>query len=119
VLGYVRCHRVACKLDGVCVVFIHGSYSTMVMMNVQEQQAEMSGTMGRTAEGNIFCLGGGCDEYSPATVHCKTLYMYSLRIPNRAFPHDGRILVGTSLLQYCNGADATIRPVPPGTYRYA
>jgi hypothetical protein len=32
----------------------------------------------------------GCDEYSLATVHCKTLYMYSLLIPIRAFPSDGR-----------------------------
>jgi hypothetical protein len=28
----------------------------------------------------------GCDEYSPATVHCRTLYMYSLQTLIRAFP---------------------------------
>jgi hypothetical protein len=67
----------------------------------------------------VFNALGLCDEYSHAIVHCRTLYMYSLRIPIRAFPQDGRMLVGTSLLQYCNGADATLRPVPPGTYRYA
>jgi hypothetical protein len=26
-----------------------------------------------------------CDEYSPTTIHCITLYMYSLLIPIRAF----------------------------------
>jgi hypothetical protein len=31
-----------------------------------------------------------CDEYSHATVHCWTLYKYSLLIPIRAFPSDGR-----------------------------
>jgi hypothetical protein len=41
-----------------------------------------------------------CDEYSPATVHCMTLYRYSLLILIRAFPTDGRTNVGTSLLQY-------------------
>jgi hypothetical protein len=56
-----------------------------------------------------------CDEYSLATVHYMTLCKYSLRIPIRAFSQDGRILVGTSLRHYCKGADATVRPVPPGT----
>jgi hypothetical protein len=52
--------------------------------------------------------GGGyeCDEYNPATVHCRTLYMYSLLIPIRAFSSDGRTHMGTSLLQYSLGADA-------------
>jgi hypothetical protein len=31
-----------------------------------------------------------CDDYSLATVHCRTLYMYSLLIPIRAFPSEGR-----------------------------
>jgi hypothetical protein len=36
--------------------------------------------------------GGGyeCDQYSHATVHCMTLYMYSLLIIIRAFPSEGR-----------------------------
>jgi hypothetical protein len=33
-----------------------------------------------------FTVAAYCDEYSPATVHCMTLYKYSLRIPIRAFP---------------------------------
>jgi hypothetical protein len=52
--------------------------------------------------------GGGyeCDEYSHATVHCGTLYMYSLVIPIRVFPSDGRT---TWVHRYCNiqrGSDA-------------
>jgi hypothetical protein len=47
-----------------------------------------------------------CDEYSHATVHCRTLYRYSLLIPIRAFPSDG----GTTWVRrYCNihkGSDA-------------
>jgi hypothetical protein len=31
-----------------------------------------------------------CDEYNHATLHCMTLYMYSLLIPIRTFPSDGR-----------------------------
>jgi hypothetical protein len=31
-----------------------------------------------------------CDEYCHATLHCMTLYMYSLLIPIRAFPSDAR-----------------------------
>jgi hypothetical protein len=31
-----------------------------------------------------------CDEYSPATVHCNTMHKYSLLIPIRAFPSEGR-----------------------------
>jgi hypothetical protein len=45
-------------------------------------------------------LTGLCDEYSHATLHYMTLYKYSLLIPIRAFPTDGRSYVGTSLLQY-------------------
>jgi hypothetical protein len=41
-----------------------------------------------------------CDENSPTTVHCMTLYMYSLLTPIRASPSDVRTNVGTSLLQY-------------------
>jgi hypothetical protein len=41
-----------------------------------------------------------CDEYRHATVHCRTLYRYSLQTLIRAFPHDGRTNVVTSLLQY-------------------
>jgi hypothetical protein len=47
-----------------------------------------------------------CDEYSLATVHCRTLYMYSLLILIRAFPSDGRT---TWVRRYCNvskGSDA-------------
>jgi hypothetical protein len=48
--------------------------------------------------------------------HCRgTRYGF----PISAFSQDGRILVGTSLMQYCKGADATVRPVPPGTYKCA
>jgi hypothetical protein len=39
-------------------------------------------------------------EPRTGTVHCGTLYRYSLLIPIRAFPSDGRTNVGTSLLQY-------------------
>jgi hypothetical protein len=40
-----------------------------------------------------------CDEYSHATVHCMTLYMYSLLIPILDFPSDGRT---TWVRRYCN-----------------
>jgi hypothetical protein len=46
------------------------------------------------------------DEYSSATVHYMALYMYSLLIPIRAFPSDGRT---TWVRHYCNihkGSDA-------------
>jgi hypothetical protein len=42
------------------------------------------------------------DEYSLATVHCMTLYRYSLLIPIRAIPSDGRTHVGTWVRRYCN-----------------
>jgi hypothetical protein len=40
-----------------------------------------------------------CDEYCPAIVHYKTLYMFSLLIPIRAFPSEGRT---TWVCRYCN-----------------
>jgi hypothetical protein len=52
-----------------------------------------------------FCLakkcrrGRSCDKYSHATVHYKTLYMYSLQIPIRTFPSEGRT---TWVRRYCN-----------------
>jgi hypothetical protein len=65
--------------------------------------------------------GGGdeCDEYSPATIHYMTLYMYSLLIPIRDFPSEGRT---TWVRRYCKLARVLMRivlPVPPGTYMYA
>jgi hypothetical protein len=39
------------------------------------------------------------DEYSHATIHCKTLYKYSLLILIRAFPSEGRT---TWVRRYCN-----------------
>jgi hypothetical protein len=33
---------------------------------------------------------GFCDEYIPTTIHCMTLYRYSLLIPISAFPSEGR-----------------------------
>jgi hypothetical protein len=89
----------------------HGHYVVVVLHVVASKASGIKFVLHREPS--------SCDEYSHATVHCMTLYMYSLRISIRAFPQDGRIFVGTSLLQYCNGADATVRPVPPGTYRYA
>jgi hypothetical protein len=46
--------------------------------------------------------------------------MYSLLIPIRAFPSEGRT---SWVRRYCNLASVWIRtillPVPPGTYKYA
>jgi hypothetical protein len=63
--------------------------------------------------------GYECDECSHATIHCKTLYMYSLLIPIRAFPSEGRTLW---VRRYCNLARVLMRillSVPPCTYMYA
>jgi hypothetical protein len=40
-----------------------------------------------------------CDAYTHATVHCRIVYKYSLLIPIRAFPSDGRT---TWVRRYCN-----------------
>jgi hypothetical protein len=48
-----------------------------------------------------------------------TLYKYSLLIPIRAFPSEGRT---TRVRRYCNIARVLMRTVlllPPGTYKYA
>jgi hypothetical protein len=47
----------------------------------------------------VPCAIGECDEYIHATIHCMTLYMYSLLIPIRGFPSDGRT---TWVRRYCN-----------------
>jgi hypothetical protein len=60
-----------------------------------------------------------CDEYSPATEHCMTLYMYALINSIRAFPSDGRT---PWVRRYCNihkGLVHTVRPIPHGTYMCA
>jgi hypothetical protein len=60
-----------------------------------------------------------CDEYIHANVHCRTLYMYSLLIPIRDFPSEGRT---KWVRRYSNLAKVlmrTILPIPPGTYMYA
>jgi hypothetical protein len=47
-----------------------------------------------------------CDEYNPATVHCRKMYKYSLLIIIRTFPSEGRT---TSVRCNCNiskGSDA-------------
>jgi hypothetical protein len=56
-----------------------------------------------------------CDEYSPATVHCKTLYMYSLLIPIRAFPSEGRT---TWVRHYCNISKGSNAYCTTSTSRY-
>jgi hypothetical protein len=60
--------------------------------------------------------GGGyeCDEYIHASLHCMALYMYSLLIPTRAFPSEGRT---TWVRRYCNLARVLMRNVLPG-YHY-
>jgi hypothetical protein len=63
-----------------------------------------------------------CDDYSYATLHCMTLYMYSLLILIRAFPPEGRTsvqrgYVATTIL--ARVLMRTVLPVPPGTYMYA
>jgi hypothetical protein len=53
-----------------------------------------------------IALTSGCDEYNHATIHYRTLYMYSLLISIRDFPSDGR---STWVRRYCNiskGSDA-------------
>jgi hypothetical protein len=60
-----------------------------------------------------------CDKYSPLTIHYMTLYMYSLLIPVRAFPSEGR---RTWVRRYCNSAMVMMHivlHVPPGTDKYA
>jgi hypothetical protein len=60
-----------------------------------------------------------CDKYSHATLHCRTFYMYSLRILIRAFPSEGRT---AWVRRYCNLARVlrrTVLRVTPGPYRYA
>jgi hypothetical protein len=58
-----------------------------------------------------------CDEYSPATVYCSTLYMYSLLIPIRDFPSDGRTTWVRAI--FIKVLMHIVPLVPPGTYRYA
>jgi hypothetical protein len=52
--------------------------------------------------------GGGYeyDEYSLATVHYMTLYMYSLLIPIRAFPSEGRTTWVSRYSNISKGSDA-------------
>jgi hypothetical protein len=60
-----------------------------------------------------------CDECDPATIHRKTVYMYSLLFPIRAFPSEGRT---SWVRRYCNLARVLVRivlPVPLGTHTYA
>jgi hypothetical protein len=62
---------------------------------------------------------GECDEYSRATIHCKTSYMYTILIPIHAFPSQRRT---TWVCRYCNLARVVMRTVLlvlPGTYMYS
>jgi hypothetical protein len=66
--------------------------------------------------------GGGyeCDEYILATIHCMTLYMYSLLIPIRAFPSDGRVQRGdVTIAVFIRVIMHTVQLVSSGTYIYA
>jgi hypothetical protein len=50
---------------------------------------------------------GLCDEYILATVHCMTLYIYSLLYPIRAFPSEGRT---SWVRRYCSLKVSTLLP---------
>jgi hypothetical protein len=47
-----------------------------------------------------------CDEYSHVTIHYMTLHMYSLLIPIRAFPSEGRTTYVRRYYNIRKGSDA-------------
>jgi hypothetical protein len=57
-LGHVRCQRIDHMLNGVFVVFIHGSGSTLAIVNVVDQLVEVDRALGCTTHGNILGFGG-------------------------------------------------------------
>jgi hypothetical protein len=70
-------------------------------------------------ENRLLSRQTSCDEYNHAKVHCMTLYKYSLLIPIRAFPSEGRT---TWVGRYPNSIRVLMRivlPVSLGTHKYA